>query len=105
MNVSSIDNRNYLQTDYRSIVKNIAETLPVKDETPTQGDFMEEEGVMSDEKRELLVGYMGYQSKIDQVDIYLRGSTNGKVGYDGVLPDIQTFNDMQNRMKIADVYA
>ncbi len=48
---------------------------------------------------------MGYQSKVDQIDIYLRGSTNGEVGYDGALSGVQTFNDMQNKMKISEVYA
>ena len=107
MNVYPIDNRNYLPTDYKSVVKNISEILPAKEEelVQNQDNFMEDENVMSDKQRELLVGYIGYQSKVDRIDIYLKGSTSGEVGYDGVLPSVQNFNDTQNKMKITDVYA
>jgi len=98
MNVSSLNNKSFLHTDYKNIEEKIAVTLPIVGEEENQE-------LMSDENRELLVGYMGYKSKVDQVNIYLRGSTNGKVGYDGVLPGIVAFNDMQNRMRISDVYA
>jgi hypothetical protein len=95
MNITQIDTRNYMQTDYKNIAEKVAVTLPVE----------EEKSGMSDKQRELLVGYTGYQSKVDQIDIYLRGSTDGEVGFDGALPTVQIFNDMHNRMKISDVYA
>ena len=95
MNVTQIDTTNYIQTNYKNIAEKAEVTLPVE----------EEKSGMSDKQRELLVGYMGYQSKVDQIDIYLRGSTNGEVGYDGALSGVQTFNDMQNKMKISEVYA
>lgn len=103
MNVTG--NRNYVPIDYKSVVKNIPETLPVKEEETKQNDFLQKDSGVSDQQRELLASYMGYQSKVDQIDIYLRSSTNGKMKYDGVFPDVQAFNDMQNRMKISDVYA
>jgi hypothetical protein len=103
MNVTN--NRDYLQQDYQSIVRNVAETLPEKEQLPANSEAIENEELMSDEQRELFVGYIGHQSKVDQIDIYLRGSTNGEVGYDGVLPGVQSFNDMQNKMRISDVYA
>jgi len=99
MNIERVDNSSYQYAEYKSAVKDVAETLPVDD------DLVEDEQVMSDEQRELLVGYMGYKSKTDQIDIYLKGSTDGEIGYDGVLSGVVAFNDMQNRMKISDVYA
>ena len=98
MNISN-NNKNYIQADYKQIEEKIADTLPIEDEE------IDSESIMSDEERQLLVGYMGYQSKVDQVDIYLRGSTNNEVGYNGALSGVLTFNDMQNRMRISDVYA
>jgi|LGOV01.1.fsa_nt_gb hypothetical protein len=100
MNVAQIATTNYMQTEYKNVADNIAVTLPINNENKS-----EDKSTMSDKQRELLTGYMGYQSKVDQIDIYLRGSTNGEVGYDGALPSVQTFNDMQNKMKISDVYA
>ncbi len=89
---------------YQNITPTRPETLPAQtlpeesqNNQPNGTNPSEDTQLLSDEKRQALVGYVGQQSKISQAEIYIKGSTGQDVELNSTQSLVENYLDVKKQ--------